>query len=350
MDFFHKPPVVLLSHINNVSRGKLTQSLQAGGFEVIVADTSEQCLARLKECEVDVLLWDVTEDYDSGLGMLHNLRRLHRFRLLPMVFMSNDHTMDAMENALLSGGDDYLKKPVDDRELIARIGAAALRKKTSERLDDTENILFTLARIVEARDLCTGDHCDRLAHMAARLGEDFGLGEADLDTLRRAAVLHDIGKIGIPDRILMKAGPLNEDERTLMKKHVAFGKALLEPLPSMRETLQIVENHHEKWNGSGYPRGLSGESIPRLARIFQLVDVFDALTSRRPYKDSMSFEQAIEVMKDETRKGYWDPSIFMTFARLIKQTPQDFTFTMGGKDRSLARHIFEEGYGLDVPF
>jgi putative two-component system response regulator len=215
----------------------------------------------------------------------------------------------------------------------------------TERRNDVETVLFTLARVVEARDPYTGDHCDRLRHMAGALGRELRLEQAGLETLQRGTVLHDIGKIGIPDQVLMKQDRLTSEERRIMEKHVVIGAALLKPLASMRDTLPIVECHHEKWNGTGYPNGLAGEEIPLLARAFQVVDVFDALTSERPYKKALSYEESLVLMKEEVASGFWDPEIFEAFSGIVRRRPQHLKKVPVRKEQKLAREIFDLGYG-----
>jgi putative two-component system response regulator len=192
-------------------------------------------------------------------------------------------------------------------------------KSYTDELDRAESVLFALARSIEARDPYTGGHCERLATFGRALGQRLGLSESDLVAIERAGTVHDIGKIAIPDRILLKAGPLDDDEWTVMRQHTVTGEQICAPVRSFREVLPIIRSHHERLDGSGYPDGLVGEQIPVTARILQAVDVFDALTTERPYKKAMSVERALAVLREEMTRGWWDRDVVKTFERLLEE-------------------------------
>jgi putative two-component system response regulator len=194
-----------------------------------------------------------------------------------------------------------------------------LRQKTSlDQLEQTETILFALARAVERKDLDMGDHCERIATFSVALGMSIGLPRQHLLALYRGGYLHDIGKIAIPDRILFKPGDLEPEEWAIMQTHTVKGEEICRSLKSLTPVLPIIRNHHERWDGSGYPDGLAGSSIPLLARILQIADVYDALTSARCYKDPLKAEDALEVMQTETDRGWRDPALMAEFRKLHK--------------------------------
>ncbi len=176
-----------------------------------------------------------------------------------------------------------------------------------------------VGRAGAARDEGTGEHCDRLSQLGARLGQHLGLDPEAIKTLRRAGYLHDIGKIGIPDAVLLKPGKLDEAEWTIMRSHVEIGVQICAPLRTLRPVLPVIRHHHERRDGSGYPDGLSGDDIPLLARVFQVVDVFDALTNYRPYRKALSAEDALAVQREETARGWWDREVLEAFAVMIGQ-------------------------------
>jgi putative two-component system response regulator len=180
-------------------------------------------------------------------------------------------------------------------------------------------MVFSIARLVEARDQDTGDHCERLTRLGVGLGNRLGLDPELLTALRRGGYLHDLGKIGIPDQVLLKPGKLTTDEWEVMKRHVEIGVEICSPLRSLKPVLPLIRHHHERFDGSGYPDGLSGDEIPLLARVFQVVDVFDALTVDRCYRDAMSVDEAIAVVRDETAKGFWDPRIVDEFLAMLEE-------------------------------
>jgi putative two-component system response regulator len=188
-------------------------------------------------------------------------------------------------------------------------------RRLIQELDSAESILFAVSRIIEARDGETSEHCDSVAVMAERLGAVLELSENDRHALLRGGYLHDIGKIGVPDAVLLKPGRLDEAEWAIMRQHVEIGARICAPLRSLRPVLPIIRNHHERFDGSGYPDGLAGERIPYLARVFQVVDVFHALSSDRRYRKAHSASQAVAILRDETDRGCWDPCIVDVFLR-----------------------------------
>ncbi len=184
---------------------------------------------------------------------------------------------------------------------------------------ETEAILFALARAVEQRDQSTWGHCERLALISVTIGVAMGLDRADLTTLYRGGYLHDIGKVGIPDSILFKSGKLTAPEWAVMRTHCVRGEEICRHMKSLEPVLPIIRHHHERWDGGGYPDGLQGEQIPLLARVVQIADIYDALTSRRPYKDSFAEQHAIEVLQKETSLGWRDPRISRLFVELHQE-------------------------------
>lgn len=220
------------------------------------------------------------------------------------------------------GTGDFVCDPIDPAEMLARVDAVMARMQLVDHLDDAETMLFTLARMVEAKDVNTGDHCSRLAHNAVVLGMRMGLGGDDLRALQRGGVLHDIGKLGIPDSILLKPGKLTDVEWIIMRQHVEIGARIVGGLRSMERTVPIILYHHEKWDGSGYPHGLAREQIPLLARIFQTVDIHDALAHERPYKKPFAAHAIVEIMEREVAMGWRDPLVTGIFLKLLKDTPQ----------------------------
>jgi len=183
-------------------------------------------------------------------------------------------------------------------------------------LDETEEIVFALAQAVEQRDANTGNHCERLSFISVALGVALGLDQVSLLALYRGGYLHDVGKVGIPDAILFKPGKLTEEEWVTMRSHTVRGEEICRHLKALGPVLPIIRYHHERWDGSGYPDGLRGDQIPLLARILQIADIYDALTSARPYKPAFTAVEAIDIMREETERGWRDPRIFHLFTRL----------------------------------
>ncbi len=239
--------------------------------------------------------------------------------MTPIVLVTGLDSQADRIRGIESGCDDFMVKPFDQIQLRARIRALARNKRLNENLDNAVAVLESLARLVEARDATTGDHCDRLIRLGQAFGTHLKLSRADISALSRGGVLHDVGKVGVPDNVLLKKGKLTDDEWTLMRRHPVIGAELLEPLRTMDRVVQIVRHHHERWDGMGYPDGLRARKIPYLARVFQLLDAFDALTSERPYKRAFSTLESIQILQDESTQGKWDPELVENFVRFIEQ-------------------------------
>jgi putative two-component system response regulator len=212
-------------------------------------------------------------------------------------------------------------KPVDLAVLRARVGALLRTKLLVDQLERAEGVITALALTIEARDPYTAGHCDRLARYAVAVGRTLGLGPAGLRDLRLGGYLHDLGKIAVPDHILLKPGPLNPAERERMRAHAGMGADLVLGLRTLDGVRPIMRHHHERWDGSGYPDGLRGNAIPLGARIIAVVDVYDALSTERPYKQALSHDEAMAVLLRETDAGAWDDSVVSAFVDMMRTAP-----------------------------
>ena len=295
----------------------MREALLPLGFEVWQALEGESGLLLARERQPDVILLDVMMPGIDGFEVCRRLKADEETRLLPVVFLTGLDSRHARLRGLEAGGTDFLTKPFDLVELEVRVRNLVSFRRLTQDLDDAEKMLFAVARAVEARDEGTGDHCDRLATLAAQLGEYLGLDPESIKTLRRAGYLHDIGKIGIPDAVLLKPGCLDAAEWKVMRSHVEIGVQICAPLRTLRPVLPVIRHHHERRDGSGYPDRLGGDDIPLLARLFQVVDVFDALTSDRPYRRALPVEGALATQREEAARGWWDPQILEAFATMI---------------------------------
>jgi putative two-component system response regulator len=188
----------------------------------------------------------------------------------------------------------------------------------NEDLDHAEQVLFSIARTVESRDPNTGDHCERLVTRGKAFGEFLKLSRIEIRDLMWGGYLHDIGKVGIPDAVLLKPGKFTPDEWAVMQQHVLIGQQICQPLRTMRGVVPIIRHHHERWDGSGYPDGLVGAQIPYLAQVFQVIDIYDALTSERPYKKAFTPEEALKIFDEETAKGWRNPELIEQFKEFIQ--------------------------------
>jgi putative two-component system response regulator len=228
-------------------------------------------------------------------------------------------SLQGVENevtGLASGADDFLVKPLKPTLVRVRVRTMLRHKALIDSLEEAETILFVLAQSVEHRDRYTGRHCERLATYSITIAQALGLSKQDKLALFRGGYLHDIGKISIPDSILFKRTFLTDEEWETMRQHTLRGEEICRPMRSLAPVLPIIRSHHERWDGSGYPDGLRGAGIPLLARILQLADIYDALTTSRPYKSAYSHEEAVRQILDETRRGWRDPELVPLFARI----------------------------------
>jgi putative two-component system response regulator len=252
----------------------------------------------------------------TGFEICRQIKAHPDLRFVPVVLVTAlDSKKDRLEG-LEVGCDDFMSKPFDRAILTTRVRSLARVRRLTKNLDNAEKVLESLARSVEAKDETTGDHCDRLTRSGLMFADHLNFSPAERRAMGRAGVLHDIGKIGIPDAILLKPGKLTAEEWDVMKTHTTIGADLLAPLRTMRLVAPIVRHHHERWDGQGYPDGLSGEKIPRLARAFQILDAFDALTSERPYKRAFTVKEACDILSEEMESGKWDPYMLGEFLKL----------------------------------
>lgn len=333
---------VLIVDDEPLARALEREILQAPDYAVSEAGNGEEALAALRAADFDVVLLDKRMPAMNGDEVCRRIRHEMGHSLLPIIMVTGDNSSDDLAMSLAAGATDFIKKPYSPLELVARVDAAVRYKRATDQLDNAESVLFALARMVEARDQETGDHCSRLAHNAVIFGQALGLPDDDLLALRRGGVLHDIGKLGIPDHILLKDGGLTEAEWATMRQHAAIGASLCSGLKSMRKTAPIIRHHHERWDGGGYPDCLAGEDIPLLARVFQLVDIFDALSHARPYKQALTRNEVTRIMREEAERGWRDPALTARFLELLRERPSEFDGIDLGDLGDLGTTVFRE--------
>ncbi|MGB3207042.1 MAG: two-component system response regulator [Crinalium sp.] len=310
-------PKVLVVDDHPSSRMTAVALLTVEGYEVFEADGGEAALEKVIAAKPDLILLDVMMPGMDGYEVCRRLKQDDHTRLIPVIFITalNDRRSRIM--GIEAGGDDFLSKPFDRLELSARVKSLVHQKRLNEDLDHAEQVLFSVARIAESRDPDTGDHCQRLVKMAQTFGEFINLSRNEIRDLMWGGYLHDIGKIGIPDAVLLKAGKLTAEEWIIMKQHVIIGEQICQPMRTLKGVLPIIRYHHERWDGTGYPNGLAGNEIPYLAQVFQVLDIYDALTSERPYKKAFTPTVALEIMREETAKGWRNPELVEQFSQFI---------------------------------
>jgi putative two-component system response regulator len=313
-------PKILVVDDHPSSRTTAVALLSLEGYEVLEADSGHAALATIATTQPDFILLDVMMPGMDGFEVCHRLKQDEQTRLIPVVFVTALDDRRARLRGIEAGGDDFLTKPFDQLELSARVRSLVRQKRLNEDLDHAEQVLFSIARTVESRDPNTGDHCERLVNRGKAFGEFLGLSRTEIRDLMWGGYLHDIGKVGIPDAILLKPGKLTADEWCVMQQHVMIGVSICQPLRTMRGVLPIIRHHHERWDGSGYPDGLIGNQIPWLAQIFQIIDIYDALTSERPYKSALTPAEACTILEAEAAKGWRNPQLVEQFKAFIQTT------------------------------
>jgi len=310
------------------------------GYEVHLAGDGEDALEKVKEVSPDVILLDIMMPGLDGFEVAKRLKHDDETKIIPIVMVTALKEVEDRVKALEVGADDFLTKPVDKTELRARVQSLLKVKAYNDHMRDHQKVLeaevakrteqlrrafqkikkasldtiYRLSRAAEYKDEETGAHIMRMSHYSAAVARKMGLNDSTVDAILYAAPMHDVGKIGTPDHILLKPGKLDPDEWEIMKQHAVIGGKILEGSDAgfIKLAEVIALTHHEKWDGSGYPKGLKGARIPLVSRITAIADVFDALTSKRPYKEAFSLEKSFRIIKEE-RGSHLDPDVVDAF-------------------------------------
>lgn len=323
-------PLVLAVDDEPGNRELITRYLCPQNYDVQTCADAESALAWLASGPrlPDLILLDVMLPGMNGFDLCRHLKQQPMTRLIPVVLLTS---LDARQHKLAginAGADDFLSKPVQFEELIARAASLVRLKRFTDDLESAESVILSLALTVEARDPYTVGHCQRLAAYASAVGRTLGLSNDDIVTLHRGGYLHDVGKIGVADAVLLKAAPLNPAERTQMQAHTTIGERLCGELRALRPVRAIVRHHHERLDGTGYPDGLRGDQIPITAQIIGVVDGYDAMTTTRPYRTALGEDRACDELLRDAKEGRLNPEIVRVFlgldraATVAAATPQ----------------------------
>lgn len=311
-----RPPTILVVDNADVNRRLLRAMLKSEPYRIVEACRAAEAVIELERQPVDLIILDLMLPEVNGAEFCRWLKSNKKTQLIPVLIMTNVLGAEHEILGISAGADEFLFKPLSPALVRTRIQSLLRHKAAVDSLEEAETILFALAQAVEQRDKQTGDHCQRLATYSVALGMALGLSRPELVALYRGGYLHDIGKIAVPDCILFKRGMLTDAEWEIMRSHTYKGEEICRPMKSLSLVLPIIRSHHERWDGSGYPDGLCGEQIPLLARILQTADVYDALTSERPYKKAMSHQEAMAIMLEESAKGWRDQALVSLFEDL----------------------------------
>ncbi len=299
------------------------------GFKVYTALGASEAIEIFIHKAVDLAVLDVMMPGIDGFELCSRLKNISGKRFFPVILLTALNDKKSRIKGIESGADDFISKPFDTTELVIKIRSLLKLKNLQEELDHSENIILTLAVAMEARDPYTQGHSTRVSKLSAEFVSFLGFPEKDKELIKKAGILHDIGKICLSESLLRKPGPLTKEEVESIKRHTILGEELCRPLVSMKKILPAIRHHHERWDGKGFPDRLVGQEIPLIARILSIVDTFDAMVSVRPYRDRKSPKAALQTIKDEKYLGQWDTELLDYFLEMMDS-------------------FIEKGYKLDV--
>jgi putative two-component system response regulator len=313
-------PVRVLAVDDNIHNIELLDGLLSSrGYEVIRAMNGKEALEKVAETKPHIVILDVLMPVMDGYETCRRLKENEETRFIPVVMLTALNSLEDKVKGIDVGADDFISKPFQSPELLARVKSLVRVRSLIDELEDAHNVLFSLALALDFNDPYTHGHSRRVAENSQRLAARLGLSTEEQEIIRNAGILHDIGKIATDKEVLHKPGPLNGSEHDHVKEHPVVGEKICEPLNFAKPMLPIIRGHHEKFNGTGYPDGLAKDAIPIGARIMAVVDVFDALTSVRPYRGGIPTEVAMEVMKAETVKGFWERELLEAFSAIFNE-------------------------------
>lgn len=323
--------MVLIVDDEYAGRETLQSVLEGEGYQLEMAENGMQAIEKAKKLLPDVILLDVMMPGMTGFEVCQRIRSDPDIAEIPIIVLTALDDRESLLTALKAGADDFISKPFDRFELRARLLGITRLNRYQKLIQERTKLQEANAQLLAAyeatiegwslaldlRDRETEGHSRRVTELTEKLARVLGMNEDEIMHLRRGALLHDMGKIGIPDPILHKPAALTEEEWVIMRRHPQLAYDMLHSVEYLRPALEIPLNHHEKWDGTGYPRGLRGEEIPLTARLFAVVDVWDALTSDRPYRKAWSEEEALTYIREQSGK-HFDPQVVELFFKVIK--------------------------------
>ena len=317
--FPDKPGRILIVDDEPLNLKLLEALLLPLGYEVIKANSGPEALSIVSKVNIDLILLDVMMPEMNGFEICHAIKNREESRLIPIIMVTALEDVENRIRGIEAGADDFITKPPNQMELIARTKSFLKVKYLNQNMTSFENVLISLANTVEAKDIYTQGHVKRVSDLAITIGMSMGRSETELEALRIGGALHDIGKIGVPQEILNKPDGLSKEEWQAMRKHPEYGYNICLPLKrNLKQALDIIRHHHEKMDGSGYPDGLKGNEISIPARIMAVADIFDALTTDRPYRKAMVREKALSILREEAGKGKLDDAVVSCLMNMLE--------------------------------
>lgn len=313
-----RSPRILIVDDNPTNIELIRKQLHGNDYTFETAQNGVEALEKVKGWHPDLLLLDLMMPIMGGYEVCKTLKADKEYRFIPIIIITALTEMDDKLKAIDMGADDFLIKPINKLELATRVRSLLRVKTLYDDLDTSENILFSLARALEAKDPYTRGHSERVARYCRKLAQALRLPEPEQEAIWRGGLLHDIGKIGIQEAILHKSGPLTAEEMAHIRTHPEKGYDICCSLKSLSPALTVIRNHHERFDGCGHPDSLGSEEIPLLARIASIADAFDAMTTDRPYRKAMTFEEALGILDREKDHGQWDTRLVVEFTKVLR--------------------------------
>ena len=293
---------------------------QRAGYTVHMASGATSAIDIFNSYSIDIAILDVMMPGINGFELCSKLKNLTDKFFFPVILLTALNDKKSRITGIECGADDFISKPFDVLELLTKVKSLLKLKELHEELDHSENIIFSLIIAMEANDYYTKGHSTRVGDLAKEFGSFLGFPEKELEILKKAGILHDIGKIGFSENILRKPASLTEEETKIIRKHPLIGESICRPLLSMQSVLPAIRSHHERWDGNGYPDMLRGDDIPLMARILAILDSYDAMASIRPYRDKRTIDYVLSVMAKERYDGQWDPELTGLFLQMVSSS------------------------------
>ncbi|MEM9585839.1 MAG: HD domain-containing phosphohydrolase [Planctomycetota bacterium] len=315
----HQQMRLLIADGNATIRKLLKLALVKQDYEVVEACDGEQALKiAMERPEPHAIMIDAQLSRISGLEVCRRLKGDLQYRTIPVVVMTSGGSNEEISDAVEAGADEFLSKPINRGELAVRLRSVTRMHRSNAEMIGADSVALSLARAVASKDGYSSGHVEQVANVAVEFGKSMGMDEAELKTLRYGAILHNVGKIAIPDSILEKTGPLTPRERALFHQHPRVGCDICSPLKPLRPVLPIIRHHKEHFDGTGYPDGLRGSEIPLKAQIVGIVDVYSALTNDRPFRRAKTHGEAIQILRERARRGLHDPDLIERFCDSVR--------------------------------
>lgn len=313
-------PTILIADDDESIRNMTEKYLMIKGFEVIPVSNGEEAVFQEERLLPDLVILDVEMPVMNGFDACCVIRgRRNGINYIPIIFLSGILVESSVIKGLELGADDYIRKPFEPLELLSRINNLLKMRNLITQLESLENMVFSLVKSIETRDYYTATHSNHVSIISRNIGKELGLSQEEIEILKKGSLLHDIGKIGIPDQILNKKDKLIEGEFSYIIRHPVLGYDICNYLRLNPKVHDIIRHHHEKLDGTGYPYGLKGDKIDKLVRIVTIADIYDALTTNRPYREAKTNDEAISILRKEAIEGKLDISIVGILENLLQK-------------------------------